>query len=109
LDGVRVIKIENREAAEEARVGEVIARRQRHIIKGSDSRAFAGPASDIVAYGIVAAVMAYAGWSASQGQMTVGAFASFIGMLLLAGQALRQVTNLTTVLSEGLTAAQRLF
>ena len=109
LDGVRVIKIENREAAEEARVGEVIARRQRHIIKGADSRAFAGPASDIVAYGIVAAVMAYAGWSASQGQMTVGAFASFIGMLLLAGQALRQVTNLTTVLSEGLTAARRLF
>lgn len=109
LDGVRVIKIENREAAEEARVGEVIARRQRHIIKGSDSRAFAGPASDIVAYGIVAAVMAYAGWSASQGQMTVGAFASFIGMLLLAGQALRQVTNLTTVLSEGMTAARRLF
>src|SRR5690606_19498649 len=50
-----------------------------------------------------------AGWSASQGQMTVGAFASFIGMLLLAGQALRQVTNLTTVLSEGLTAARRLF
>ncbi|MFK0298570.1 ABC transporter ATP-binding protein [Brevundimonas sp. NPDC090276] len=109
LDGVRVIKIENREAAEEARVGEVIARRQRHIIKGADSRAFAGPASDIVAYGIVAAVMAYAGWSASQGQMTVGAFASFIGMLLLAGQALRQVTNLTTVLSEGMTAARRLF
>ncbi|WP_313472059.1 ABC transporter ATP-binding protein [Brevundimonas sp.] len=109
LDGVRVIKIENREAAEEARVGEVIARRQRHIIKGSDSRAFAGPASDIVAYGIVAAVMAYAGWSASQGQMTVGAFASFIGMLLLAGQALRQVTNLTTVLCEGMTAARRLF
>jgi subfamily B ATP-binding cassette protein MsbA len=109
LDGVRVIKIENREAAEEARVGEVIARRQRHIIKGADSRAFAGPASDIVAYAIVAAVMAYAGWSASQGQMTVGAFASFIGMLLLAGQALRQVTNLTTVLSEGLTAARRLF
>ncbi|MFE9083019.1 ABC transporter ATP-binding protein [Brevundimonas sp. NPDC003935] len=109
LDGVRVIKIENREAAEEARVGEVIARRQRHIIKGSDSRAFAGPASDIVAYAIVAAVMAYAGWSASQGQMTVGAFASFIGMLLLAGQALRQVTNLTTVLSEGMTAARRLF
>jgi len=109
LDGVRVIKIENREAAEEARVGEVIARRQRHIIKGSDSRAFSGPASDIVAYGIVAAVMAYAGWSASRGEMTVGAFASFIGMLLLAGQALRQVTNLTTVLSEGLTAARRLF
>ncbi|AYG95262.1 ABC transporter ATP-binding protein [Brevundimonas naejangsanensis] len=109
LDGVRLIKIENHEAAEEARVAAVIDRRQRHVIKGADSRAFAGPASDIVAYGIVAAVMAYAGWRAGQGAMTVGAFASFIAMLLLAGQALRQVTNLATVLSEGLTAARRLF
>ncbi|MET4685005.1 ABC transporter ATP-binding protein [Brevundimonas faecalis] len=109
LDGVRVVKIENREEAEEANVGAVIDRRQRHVIKGADSRAFSGPASDIVAYSVVAAVMAYAGWSASQGQMTVGAFASFIGMLLMAGQSLRQVTNLSTVLSEGLTAARRLF
>ena len=37
LDGVRLIKIENREAAEEARVGEVVARRQRHVIKSADS------------------------------------------------------------------------
>ncbi|QBX38928.1 ABC transporter ATP-binding protein [Brevundimonas sp. S30B] len=109
LDGVRVIKIENREAAEEARVAAVIDRRQRHVIKGADSRAFAGPASDIVAYVIVAAVMAYAGWSASQGQMTVGAFAAFIALVMLAGQSLRQVTNLATVMSEGFAAARRLF
>ncbi|MFN6983183.1 MAG: ATP-binding cassette domain-containing protein, partial [Brevundimonas sp.] len=43
------------------------------------------------------------------GEMTVGAFAAFIGMLLAAGQALRQVTNLATVMSEGFTAARRLF
>jgi subfamily B ATP-binding cassette protein MsbA len=109
LDGVRLIKIENREAAEEARVGEVIARRQRHIIKGANARAFAGPASDMVAYSVVAAVMAYAGWQAQQGAMDVGEFAAFIGMLLAAGQSLRQVTNLATVMSEGLTAARRLF
>ena len=41
--------------------------------------------------------------------MTVGGFAAFIGMLLAAGQALRQVTNLATVMSEGFTAARRLF
>ena len=109
LDGVRVIKLENREAAEEANVAEVINRRQRHVIKGADSRAFSGPASDIIAYSIVAAVMGYAGWSASQGNMSVGAFASFIAMLMLAGQSLRQLTNLTTVLSEGMSASQRLF
>ncbi|QQQ19369.1 ABC transporter ATP-binding protein [Brevundimonas vitis] len=109
LDGVRLIKIENREAAEEARVGAVVARRQRHIIKSADSRAFAGPFSNLVSMIVVAAVMAYAGWRARDGAMTVGAFAAFIGLLMAAGQSLRQVTNLQTVMSEGLTAAQRLF
>ena len=109
LDGVRLIKIENREAAEEARVAEVVARRQRHVIKSADSRAFAGPFSNLVAMVIVAAVMAYAGWQARQGEMSVGAFAAYIGLLMAAGQSLRQVTNLQTVMSEGLTAARRLF
>ena len=109
MDGVRLIKIENREAAEEARVAEVVARRQRHVIKGANARAFAGPASDMVAYVVVAAVLAYAGWRAQSGAMTVGGFAAFIAMLLAAGQSLRQVTNLATVMAEGFTAARRLF
>ena len=109
LDGVRLIKIENREAAEEARVAEVVDRRQRHVIKSADSRAFAGPFSNLVAMVVVAAVMAYAGWQARQDEMSVGAFAAYIGLLMAAGQSLRQVTNLQTVMSEGLTAARRLF
>ncbi len=109
LDGVRLIKIENREAAEEGRVAEVVGRRQRHVIKSADSRAFAGPFSNLVAMLIVAAVMAYAGWQARQGQMTVGAFAAYVGLLMSAGQSLRQVTNLQTVMAEGMTAARRLF
>tara|TARA_R110002124_G_scaffold202440_3_gene368963 strand:+ start:1084 stop:2931 length:1848 start_codon:yes stop_codon:yes gene_type:complete len=109
LDGVRLIKIENREAAEEARVAEVVDRRQRHVIKSADARAFAGPASNLVAMIVVAAVMAYAGWRAKDGAITVGAFAAFIALLMAAGQSLRQVTNLQTVMAEGLTAARRLF
>lgn len=109
LDGVRLIKIENREAAEQGRVAEVVGRRQRHIIKGADAKAFAGPASDLVSFSVVAAVMAYAGWRAQSGEMNVGQFAAFIGLLLAAGQSVRQVTNLANVMSEGLTAARRLF
>ncbi|NBB50748.1 ATP-binding cassette domain-containing protein [Rhizobium sp. CRIBSB] len=109
LDGVRLIKLENREAAEEARVGDVVGRRQRHVIKSADSRAFAGPFSNLVAMLVVAAVMAYAGWRARAGAMSVGEFAAYIGLLMSAGQSLRQVTNLQTVMAEGLTAARRLF
>ncbi|CAN5355479.1 ABC transporter ATP-binding protein [soil metagenome] len=109
LDGIRLIKIENREAAEEGRVGEVVARRQRHVIKSADSRAFSGPLSNLIAMIVVAAVMFYAGWQARHGEMSVGQFAAFIGLLMAAGQSLRQVTNLQTVMIEGLTAARRLF
>lgn len=109
LDGVRLIKLENREAVEQARVGDVVARRQKHVIKSADSRAFAGPFSNLVAMIIVATVMVYAGWKSQGGHMSVGAFAAFIGLLMLAGQSLRQVVNLQTVMIEGLTAARRLF
>ena len=37
LDGVRVVKMENKEAFEEARVADAIARRQKHIIAGGDA------------------------------------------------------------------------
>lgn len=109
LDGIRLIKLENREAAEQARVGDVIGRRQKHVIKSADSRAFAGPFSNLIAMIVVAAVMVYAGWKSQGGHMSVGAFAAFIGLLMLAGQSLRQVVNLQTVMVEGLTAARRLF
>jgi subfamily B ATP-binding cassette protein MsbA len=46
LDGVRVVKLENREAFEEARVAAVVDRRQRHVIKGANARAAAAPATE---------------------------------------------------------------
>jgi subfamily B ATP-binding cassette protein MsbA len=109
LDGVRVVKIENREAFEEARVAEVVQRRQAHLIKGANARARAAPATETLMMLITAAVIAYAGWRAQAGGMTVGAFVAFIGALSLASQSLRQVANLQTVMAEGLTAARRLF
>jgi len=109
LDGVRLVKIENREDVEDARVGEVIARRQRFVIKGANAKAFSGPTSEMVAMFVVAAVLAYAGWRSQQGEMNVGEFTAFIGILLAAAQSLRHITNLQTMLAEGLTAARRLF
>ncbi len=109
LDGVRQVKIENQEDAEDARVGEVIERRQRFVIKGANARSFSGPTSEMVSMFVVAAVLAYAGWRAQTGAMNVGQFTAFIGALLVAAQSLRNVTNLQTVMSEGLTAARRLF
>ncbi len=109
LDGVRVVKIENREAYEEARVAEVVRRRQGHLVKGANARARAAPATELLMTLITAVVMAYAGWRSQSGQMTVGAFVAFIAALGLASQSLRQLANLQTVMAEGMSAARRLF
>lgn len=109
LDGVRVVKIENREAYEEARVAEVVGRRQRHLLKGANARARAAPTTELVMTVIMAGIIAYAGWRSQTGGMNVGAFMSFILALGLASQSLRQLANLQTVFAEGLTAARRLF
>jgi subfamily B ATP-binding cassette protein MsbA len=119
LDGVKIVKMENRETYEEQRVQTVVARRQRHLIKGSNARAMAAPATETFTTAIVAVVFAYAGWRATSGvlslgpftlsPLTAGVFFAFMTSLLMAAQSLRQVANLQTVFSEGLTAARRLF
>ncbi len=109
LDGVRVVKLENREAYEEARVAEVVRRRQTHLTKGANARARAAPSTELLMTLITATVIAYAGWRARQGGMTVGAFVAFIAALGVASQSLRQLANLQTVMAEGMSAARRLF
>lgn len=119
LDGVKIVKMENREAYEEARVAAVVERRQRHLIKGSNARAMAAPATELFSQLVIAAVFAYAGWRAITGALVVGpltlppitpgGFLKFVILLGIAAQSLRQVANLQTVFSEGLTAARRLF
>ena len=109
LDGVKIVKIDNREDFEEARVGEVIARRQKHIIKGANARAAAAPATETMMMAVTAAVIAYAGWRATHNAMTLGQLMAFLVSLGAASQALRQVANLQGVMSEGVTAARRLF
>jgi ATP-binding cassette, subfamily B, bacterial MsbA len=109
LDGVRVVKIDNREAYEEGRVGAVIAGRQRHIISGDNARATAAPASEALMTVVVAGVLVYEGAQAAAGRMDVGGFLAFFAALLSAGQAVRQLANYPGVLAQALSASQRLF
>ncbi len=109
LDGVKIVKIDNREAFEEARVGAVIDRRQAHLIKGANARAAASPATESVTGYVTAAVIAYAGYRALHHQMTLNQLVAFLAILAMAGQSLRQVANLQSVFAEGLAAAARLF
>jgi subfamily B ATP-binding cassette protein MsbA len=119
LDGVRVVKMENKEAFEEARVAAVIARRQKHIIAGADARAMAAPVSELMVTVMLGVIVCYAGWRFQLGathlgpipipKVTAGTFLAFVSALLMGSQSLRQVANLQTVMAEGATGARRLF
>ncbi|MDO9335705.1 MAG: ABC transporter transmembrane domain-containing protein [Caulobacter sp.] len=109
LDGVRVVKMENSEAREEARVAAAVAERQRHIIKGANARAQSAPTTELIGYLILALVLVYAGWRGSRGEMNAESFTAFAFGLVTAANALRQMANTQTVFAEGLTAARRLF
>ena len=110
LDGIRVVKIENRESFEEGRVEEVIRRREKHLVKGANARAFATPSTELFTTWITAAIISYVGWRAAGGaNMTPGVFTAFVAAMLMASQSLRQLANLQTVFAEGLSAARRLF
>ncbi len=109
LDGVKIVKIENREAYEQQRVAAVVERRQRHLISGANAKATAAPTSEALMMLVTALVLAYAGWRAGHGGMNIGALVAFMAALAMAGQSLRQLANLATVMGEGLTAARRLF
>jgi subfamily B ATP-binding cassette protein MsbA len=109
LDGVKIVKIENREADEEARVREVVERRQQHVIKGANAKAYATPTTEAVTMTAVAGVLAFAGWRAQAAGMTPGSFTVFIAAMITASQSLRQLANLQSVFSEGFAAARRLF
>ncbi len=109
LDGVRVVKLENRETYEEGRVAQVVARRQAFLTRGANARARAAPATELLMTLIMALVIGYVGWRAQAGGMSVGGFVAFIAALGVASQSLRQLANLQTVFAEGFSAARRLF
>ena len=109
LDGIKIVKMENREAFEEGRVAEVVGRRERHLIKGANARSSAAPITEVVMTLIAAAIIGYAGWRAQHSNFGVQNFVSFMGALAMMSPALRQVANLQTILGEGLAAAARLF
>ena len=109
LDGIRIVKMENREDYEEARVAAVVERRQKHLIRGSNARSRAAPVTEMISMIVVAAVFLYAGWRAQHGGITAGRLLEFVLALMMAGQSLRQLANLQTIFTEGTTAARRLF
>ena len=109
LDGIKIVKIENREADEQARVAQVIGRRLGHLVRGANAKALAAPTTDTLMTILMAVIIAYAGWRSLHGHGEISHLLAFIVALAFGSQALRFLANYQTVLTEGLAAAGRLF
>jgi subfamily B ATP-binding cassette protein MsbA len=109
LDGRRIVKAYGLETQIGARAQERITKRLGYIVRSLRARALSAPAADFFGGLAIAAAIFYAGYEGLQGRFELNQFASFIGAMLLAQQPVRNLSQLWTVTTEGLSAAKRVF
>ncbi len=109
FQGARHIKAYGMEAYETARAGDVVEGLFRLIFKAARVRSLASPIMELLGGIAIAVAIYYGGSRVIGGDMTLGAFMSFLGALLMAYQPMKNLANLNANLQEGLAAAQRVF
>jgi subfamily B ATP-binding cassette protein MsbA len=109
LDGRRIIKAYGLEATAVARANQRIDRRLKFLLKGVRARALSVPVADLLGGIAVALVVLYAGYEGIAGRLQLNEFASFLGAMLLVQQPVRNLSQLWSITTEGLGAAQRVF
>ncbi|HEV2560883.1 MAG TPA: ABC transporter ATP-binding protein [Rhizomicrobium sp.] len=109
LIGRRIIKAYNLEDHVSKIAETRISGRLKYLLKAVRARAAAVPSTDLIG-GIAAAItVAFAGWQGIHGHLAINQFASFIAAMLLAQQPVRNLSQLLTISTEGLSAANRIF
>src|ERR1700761_1818161 len=109
LSGRRIIKAYNLEDHAIDVANARIAKRLRYLLKAVRARSAAVPSTDFIG-GIAAAItLAIAGYMSLHGHLQVNQFFAFLAAMLLAQQPVRNLSQLQTVSTEGLAAANRIF
>jgi subfamily B ATP-binding cassette protein MsbA len=109
FEGARLVKAYGMEEHETERADAAIQRRLKELMRGLRTRAAASPIMEALSGIAVAMAILYGGWQAQAGHITLGAFTSFLGALLMAYQPIKGLANLHNALQEGLAAAERIF
>jgi len=109
FQGVRTVKSYNREAFESKRASTIIERLFHLYHQSSRVQAAATPMMEILGSISIALVIWYGGSQVLDGEITPGAFFSFIAAFLMAYKPVRSTAGLNTTLQEGITAASRFF
>ncbi len=105
LKGARTIKTFQQEDVEVARAATTVNNRLDHLMSGLRARIAAAPLTEAVTIFGLAGVLVYA----SIQQLDPGDLTGFITAMFLSYQPLKVLSNLSVVVSEGATAATRIF
>lgn len=109
IQGIRVVKAYGQEDAEAERVRTVVNNIMRYLMKSAKARAAVGPITEFVAGLGFASAVFYAGWQSIYADVTLGDFMGFITAAMLMYQPLRSLFSLQAQITEGVTAASRIF
>jgi subfamily B ATP-binding cassette protein MsbA len=109
FQGIRQVKADNRADHESQRTGALIEQLFGLNYKAARVSAISSPIMEVIGGCAVAAVILYGGWQVLAGQITPGAFFSFIAALLFAYRPLKTLANLHTQVQVGLAAAERIY
>ena len=109
FQGMRQVKVDNREATEAERTGSIIEELFGINLKASRVRATTSPVMEVLGGIAVAAVIFYGGTRVLAGETTPGTFFSFVTALLMAYRPLKNLAKLNTQIQEGLAAADRIY
>ncbi|GAA0531063.1 subfamily B ATP-binding cassette protein MsbA [Rhizomicrobium palustre] len=109
LDGRRVIKAYGLEAHVSKAADARLSERLKHLVKLARRRASAVPVTDIFSGLVSAGVIYYALYQTAHGEVSADQFITFMGAMLLALQPIRNLSQVFTIASSGLTAANRVF
>ncbi|HUG62481.1 MAG TPA: ABC transporter ATP-binding protein [Methylomirabilota bacterium] len=109
LQGIRVVKAYDQEAAEAVRAGRVIERTRKANLATQRTRALTGPFTEgLSGIGFAAAIF-YGGWQGIEGRLSLGDFMGFMAAAMLIYQPLKALAGLQNVLNEGVVAARRVY
>jgi subfamily B ATP-binding cassette protein MsbA len=109
LAGRRIIKAYNLEEHATELTEQRIAQRLKYVLRAVRARSAAVPSTDLIGGLAAAATIFFAGYQGIHGQLAINQFAAFITAMVMAQQPVRNLTQLWTISTEGLSAANRIF
>lgn len=109
FQGVRVVKAYSREAFEVERARQTIRGLVKLYYRAAKVQSASAPIMAMLGGVAIGAIIWYGGFQVIHGDVTPGAFFSFITAMLLAYRPVKVIAGLNTQLQEGMAAAARFF